>query len=40
MNQNGPNGGPHENEFWVASNSEMNIFNTADKVDKKFGLFV
>ena len=25
--QKRPNGGPHENEFWVFSNSEMNITN-------------
>ena len=26
--QNGPKGGPHENEFWVFSNSEMNVTNS------------
>ena len=26
--QNGPKGGLHENEFWVFSNSEMNITNS------------
>ena len=25
--QKGPKGGPHENEFWVFSNSEMNVTN-------------
>ena len=25
--QNGPKGGPIENEFWVFSNSEMNVTN-------------
>ena len=26
--QNGPEGGPHENEFWVFSNSKKNITNS------------
>ena len=26
--QNGPKGGPYENEFWVFSNSEMNVTNS------------
>ena len=38
--QNGPNGRPHENQFWVVSNSEMNNTNRAGKVDKKIGSFV
>ena len=31
-------GGPHENEFWAFSNSEMNITNRLEKVDKKNGV--
>ena len=27
--------GPHENEFWAFSNSEMNITNRLEKVDEK-----
>ena len=26
--QNGPKGGPYENEFWVLSDSEMNVTNS------------
>ena len=26
--QNGPKRGPHENEFWVLSDSEMNVTNS------------
>ena len=26
--QNGPKGGPHENEFWKFSNTKMNITNS------------
>ena len=28
---------PHENEFWVFSNSEMNVTNRAEKVDENNG---
>ena len=38
--QNGTNGGPHENEFWLFPKSEMNITNWAEKVDEKMGSFV
>ena len=40
MHQNGPNGRPHENEFYVVSNSEMNNTNRTEIVDKKIRLFV
>ena len=39
--QNGPKGGPHENEFWKVSNTKMNIKNKkirAQKVDEKNGV--
>ena len=37
--QNRPKGGPHENGFWVFSNSEMNATTIrAEKVDGKNGL--
>ena len=36
--QNGPKGGPHENEFWVFSNSEVNITVRSEKVDEKNGV--
>ena len=36
--QNGPTGGPHENEFRAFSNSEMNITNRLEKIDKKNGV--
>ena len=26
--KNGPKSGPHENKFWVLSNSEMNVTNS------------
>ena len=26
--QNGPKGGPHENEFWLVSNTKMNVTNS------------
>ena len=32
---NGPKEGPHENEFWLFSYSEMNITNRVEKVDEK-----
>ena len=32
------NEGPHENEFWSFSNSEMNITNRLGKVDEKNGV--
>ena len=38
--QNGPNGGPHENEFWEFPKLEMNITNRAEKVDEKMGSFL
>ena len=42
--QNGLKRGPHENEFWVFSNSEMNVsykqIVTSEKVDQKTGSFV
>ena len=34
-NQNGSKGGPHENEFWLFSNTKMNITNRVEKVDEK-----
>ena len=37
--QNGPKVKPHGNEFWVFSNSEMNVRNSV-KIDEKTGLFV
>ena len=36
--QNGPKGGPHENKFWVFSNSEVNITVRSEKVDEKNGV--
>ena len=33
--QNGPKGGPHENEFWEFSNAKMSFLNRARKADKK-----
>ena len=33
--QNGSKGGPYKNEFWVFSNSEMNITKRSDKGDEK-----
>ena len=36
--QNGPKGGPHENEFRIFSNSEMNIAIRSEKVDEKNGV--
>ena len=36
--QNGPKGGPHENEFFVFSNSEMNVTNRVEKADEKNGI--
>ena len=36
-----PKGGPHENEFWVLSNSEKKLQTVrSKKVDKKMGSFV
>ena len=26
--QNGPDGGPHQNEFWLFSNKKMNVTNS------------
>ena len=36
--QNGPNGGPIENEFWQFSNTKINMTNRAQKVDDKNGI--
>ena len=36
--QNGPKGGPHENEFWHFSNTKLNITNRAQKVDEENGV--
>ena len=30
--------GPHKNEFWVFSNSEINVTNRSKKVDEKNGV--
>ena len=35
--ENGPKGRLHENEFWLFSNTKMNVTNRAEKVDKKWG---
>ena len=32
--QNRSNGGPHENELWLFSNTKMNVTNTIEKVDE------
>ena len=37
---NGSKGGPHENEFWLFSNTKMNITNRVEKVDEKMRSFV
>ena len=36
--QNGSNGRPHENKFWLFSNWEVNVTNRAEKVDEKNGV--
>ena len=38
--QNGSKEGPHENKFWLFSNTKMNVTNTAEKVDEKMRSFV
>ena len=38
--QNGPKGGPHENEFWQFSNVRMSSINRVQKADEKMGSFV
>ena len=35
--ENGPKGRLHENEFWLFSNTKMNVTNRAEKVDWKNG---
>ena len=35
LDQNGPKGKPHENEFGLFSNSDMNVTNRVEKVDEK-----
>ena len=39
-NQNGSKGGPHEDEFWVFTNTKMNITNRVEKVVEKMRSFV
>ena len=29
--------GPHENEFWIFSNTKMNVTNRVEKEDEKWG---
>ena len=36
--QNGPKGGPHENEFWQFSNVRMSSINRVQKADEKNGV--
>ena len=38
--QNGSKGGPHENKFWLFSNTKMIVTNTVEKVDAKMRSFV
>ena len=38
IDQNLSKGEPHENEFWVFSNSEINVTVRAEKVDEKNGV--
>ena len=34
--QNGSKGGPHENEFWLFSNTKINVTNRVEKIDEKW----
>ena len=37
--QNGSQRGPHETEFWLFSNTKINVTNKAQKVDEKIRSF-
>ena len=37
--QNGTKGGPFENEFWLFSNTKMNVSKGVEKVDERWGHF-
>ena len=36
--QNGPKGGPHQNEFWLFPNTKMNVTDRVEKVDETNGI--
>ena len=36
--QKGPKRGPHQNEFWLFSNTKVNVKNREEKVDEKNGI--